>query len=385
MVTAQSSGGRRRRVLHCITHLGLGGAERVAVDLIAGMSDDFEGAVFAVHGRQQGPLASALSANLAEKGVKVFIGSRWELKRGGIVVAALQAARAMGSFRPDVVHLHTEIPEASYAAMVALRPTLRRIPIVRTIHNSQYWSHWRRVGAWCERRLPDAHVAGVSRAAIDAFISHRAKAGVPPIAKGPVLIFNGVDVPAQHPRESDPKRIRLLFAGRFESQKGAGLLPAIISATRLPAGCVGHLTLHGSGEFEPQLQRLAGDPPTGWSIDVKPAIPDLVQHLANFDLLLMPSRFEGLSMLAVEAMLSGLPLVATDAPGLREQLPRDHPWKARPADAADFARVLTMAIASRTEWLEVAARSQRFARENFNRGRMLRGYRELYRRALGGG
>lgn len=374
----------RPRVLHFITHLGLGGAERVALDLVRGLKPDVDSAVFAVHGIANDAIGLAMQRELTGMQTPLFTGTRLPLKWGGMLPAGLRAARAVKTFRPDLIHLHTEIPEASYAAMLTLQPVLHRIAVVRTIHNTIYWSYWPRLGRWCDRRMAHAHIAGVSQGAVEAFGKLRRDSGaaVPPTP--PAIIFNGVEI--SHPLRpldrapGDP--IRVLFAGRFEFQKGTDLLPRILEQTRVPANRRLELTLHGSGAHGGLVRELAARPPAGWSVRVNAPVPELSRRMTEFDFVLMPSRFEGQSLVAIEAMLLAVPLVATDAPGLREQLPADYPWRARAGDADDFARVLQSALDNSAQCRATAEQALAFARARFDPRSMQASYRRLYAQAL---
>ena len=64
--------------------------------------------------------------------------------------------------------------------------------------------------------------------------------------------------------------------------------------------------------------------------------------LAAADVFALPSHFEGLPMSVIEAMLTGLPVVATDIRGPREMVPTGRPacW-CRPATVAPLAEALT--------------------------------------------
>ncbi len=373
------------RVLHFITRLGLGGAERVALDLVRGLTPDVDSAVFAVHGIANDAIGAAMRDELAETSTPVFTGTHLPTKWGGLLLAGLSAARAVRQFQPDIIHLHTEIPEASYAAMITLHPALRRIAVVRTIHNTVYWSYWPKLGRWCDRRMAHAYIAGVSQGAAEAFANLRCESGAAAPPAPPVIIFNSVALPpaATSPQAARGECLRLLFAGRFEFQKGTDLLPDILPRVPPPLGQRCELTLHGGGAHEPALRALAARPPPGWSVRVLPPVAGLAASMPDFDFVLMPSRFEGMSLVAIEALLLAVPLVATDAPGLREQLPADYPWRARAGDAADFARVLQSALAAPDECRVTAARALAFARERFDPAAMHAGYRRLYAQARG--
>jgi glycosyltransferase involved in cell wall biosynthesis len=67
---------------------------------------------------------------------------------------------------------------------------------------------------------------------------------------------------------------------------------------------------------------------------------------------------------------------------LREQLPPEHPWRARAGDAADFARVLTDALAQPERWGEVAEHARAFARAKFDFARTAEAYAKVYAAAL---
>ena len=374
----------RPRVLQCITRLGLGGAEAVAFSLVRGLRREFEFAVFAVRGVEDSEIGRAMRQELADLGVPLFSGPKLPIKLGGMVLAGLRAAQVARQFQPDLTHLHTEIPESAHASMVALRPRCANGALVRTIHNSVYWHFWPRLGRWCERRMTRSHVAAVSDDARAAFELHRKNSGAGPLPTPPVTIYNGVEVPLRSPPQprTPNERLRILFAGRFELQKGTDLLPQILAQVNPPApGC--ELVLHGSGTHEHLLKSLAQRPPTGWTICVLPAIADLRERMAEFDLVIMPSRFEGLGLVAVEAALIGLPVVTTDAPGLFEALPPDYPWRARPGDAAGFARGLQRALDERASWPAVTQRAGEFARKRFDVATMLAAYAQLYRSARG--
>lgn len=369
---------RPPRILHCITWFRLGGAERVAVSLASELHPRFEFAVHAILGVPPDAFGRDLQAKLRAHHISHHAGPRLPVKFGGLLTGALSLLRTIDRVRPDIIHLHTEIPEATYAVALTLRPRLKSIPVVRTIHNSRYWHHWSAIGRWTHRRLPPAHIIGVSHDALSAFESHARSCGDPSAPRGTRVIYNGVVPPPHLPASAVRSPLRLLFAARFDYQKGADLLPEILShlaSARLPA-CA--LTVAGDGDLADNLRDLARHAPPNWTVELRSPIQNLDTHLPDFDLVLMPSRFEGLGLLAIETLMRKIPLVATRASGLRETFPPDYPWLAEPGSATAFAHLLQLALGSRAEWSAVAERAQSFALARFSLSKTVARYAEIY-------
>lgn len=375
---------RRPKILQCVTHLALGGAERVALTIVDALCDEFDFELFAVRGTADGAVGQKLAQEVRALNVPLHIGARVPMKYGGVITSGFGLARVVSRVKPDLIHLHTEIPEAAYAAMTLLRPSAKRIPLVRTIHNTVFWSFWPRMGRWCDRRMPNSFIAGVSPGASEALSRLRQESGGAPLPQQPVTIYNGVPAPkniSRAPRK-DGEPVRIVFGGRFEEQKGTDLLPKILAQVRPPGPTGAHLTLFGSGAHEPQLRQLAQNPPPGWTIELRAPVADFARRLGDYDLVLMPSRYEGLGLIAIEASLARTPVIGTDAEGLRAAFSADYPWLAKADDASSFASVLQLALGQPSAWSEVAARAHAFAEKNFSVAAMAAGYQSLYRQAL---
>ncbi len=377
----------RLRVLHCITRLGLGGSERVAFAIMDALRAEIDFAVFTVHGTSGDAVGAGLQRELEATQTPWFAGTAVPIKWGGMLTGAYALTQAIRKFRPDLVHFHSEIPESCGALLAQFYPPLAQIPVVRTIHNSIYWRYWPSIGRWCDRRLAHAHVACVSEAARDEFLRYRKDSGSAQSPAEPVVIYNGVNIrpraPRGNPHSSDRRRV--FFAGRFEMQKGTDILCHALPLVRLPSGVsLGELTFMGHGAQAAQVSRLVANPPPGWAVTLCPPKANLATVYSQFDLVVMPSRFEGLGLIAIEASLCGLPVVTTDAPGLREALPTDYPWRAQPNDAESLAYSLSSALMQTDRWEQAVHKAQQLALTRFSPKTMGDGYQQLYSFALKG-
>jgi glycosyltransferase involved in cell wall biosynthesis len=142
--------------------------------------------------------------------------------------------------------------------------------------------------------------------------------------KSPVLVVPnrlsllGHDACPARDRVDGP--LRVLFAGRFErGQKGLDWLCERLRARR--QDWMGRLrfTFKGQGDFGAALERLSRE--LGSShVQVSPW-GELAEAMRGADALLVPSRFEGLPLVALEATHYGVPVVASRNAGLAELLP----------------------------------------------------------------
>ncbi len=296
-----------RRVALCITELDSGGAERQFVQLATGLDPTrFEPQVICLAG--PGPLVAPLEA-------------------AGVPVTCLNARgpRDIGVFgrlrrhlrrtRPDL--LQTFLFHANLVGRIAGRAA--GVPvIVSGIRVAERRGRWRlRLDRWTDR-LVDRHVC-VSRAVAE----FSATAGGLPRRKL-VVIPNGVDAerfaaarPADLTEFGIPAGSRtILFVGRLDPQKDPLRL---LAAFRLVAehAADAHLLVVGDGVLGDELRRRAADEPrvrfAGWREDV----PELMAAAAC---LALPSRWEGMPNVVLEAMAAGLPVVAAPAEGVAELL-----------------------------------------------------------------
>lgn len=217
--------------------------------------------------------------------------------------------------RPQVVNIHFASPSARYFLALARWFGFR---VAVTCHGSDVL-----------RPLPhDAPHLGPVIAGADAvtvvseeITARLARDGLSP-ARPPTVIANGVDIdfwqpPSARSRSAESGLPHLVALGRLQSVKGFDLL--IEAAAHLAArGTRLKLTIIGEGAEGDALAARATRLGIGQAVTFAgrlrpPAIRDLF-HRA--DLFVLPSRSEGMPLAMMEAMASGLPVVAADVGGV---------------------------------------------------------------------
>lgn len=102
---------------------------------------------------------------------------------------------------------------------------------------------------------------------------------------------------------------RAISVGRLEYQKGYDLLLKMWS--QIHKSCPDWvLEIYGSGPELPKLQELIKELNLQKAVYIYPPTKDILHKIQNASLYLMSSRFEGLPMVLLEAMATGVPAVA---------------------------------------------------------------------------
>jgi glycosyltransferase involved in cell wall biosynthesis len=158
------------------------------------------------------------------------------------------------------------------------------------------------------------------------------------------------------------------FLGRFMEQKG--FLPLLGALERLVADGTPapfHLVAFGSGDYARQYRTEIEKRRLTPFVTMREAVHDVQPVLAQLDVLVMPSLWEALPLLPMEAMAAGVPVLGSDCIGLREVL-RGTPSRMVPAgDVAALADGLQEAL--RAPWAEDAQAFAPTACDRFDNAR----------------
>ena len=344
-----------------IQELRTGGAERIAVTLCRAAHERGDTvAVAAAPGELELELADVLSVPRFPLPVLARRPQR-------LPAATRRLRRAIREFRPDVIHAHNP----SMALLTSLAGGRRKTSLV-SVHGvpEPDWPATGRV-----LRLSRLPVVACGPGVAAALTDERCE----PVA----TITNGVG-PAPAPvSRSDldalfglpPDCVVVLVVGRLADQKNQQL--AIRAMPRLPSDV--RLLLVGDGVTKPALEALARD--VGVANRVVFAGRRAGRPLmAAADINCICSRWEGLPLVALEAMASGKPLVATSVRGTRELVvDRETGLLVPPDDPASLAAAIDRIVAEPQLAASLAAAAQAAA-ASMTESAMVDAYFRLYDR-----
>lgn len=250
----------------------------------------------------------------------------------------IHIARAIRSFRPDVIHAFWIIPQGLSAYIAN-----RRIPVLLTTLGGDLY-------ALIDTPIRTVVKRIVSRAEHTTVMNDQMKAqlerlGVTEVSVEPM----GADLTGIIPHKvRDIDTAELLFVGRLVEKKGLRHLIAALRHTQVDW----HLTVIGDGPLEGELRALAA----GLPIDFVGAKPkrELREHYSRADIIILPSvravsgDQDGLPVVLLESLASGLPAIASNLPGIDTVIEDGTTGLlVEPGDEAGLARAIDRLTADR--------------------------------------
>lgn len=325
-------------------------------------------------------LAQGLPADEIIVAARIGSGLLERAAAAGFGVKALDDDSALAQWfrraRPDIVHVHAGIGWEGHAAVRAAQAA--GLPVIRTEHLPYLLTDPAQRDEHRDSSSMLARLICVSDAVRD---THRA-AGVDPDLID--TIHNGV---APH-RPSRPRAALrgewglgdapvLLMVGRFAEQKGHALLLDALPAVRAVYPDV-IVLLAGDGPLLIPTARSISARGLAGSVRMLSNRSDVADLMTLADLLVLPSAFEGLPLVALEAMAAGLPVVATVAPGNAEAVEDGVTGRLTAADAPSFADAIVSMLADRDTLATIGTAAIERQQARFSADRMIADTRAVY-------
>jgi glycosyltransferase involved in cell wall biosynthesis len=291
-----------RRILLLTTDLEIGGTPTVVRELATRLRDAANAHIEVVALSPPGPLRDQLFARnikctaLGARGIRDFPLVIRRLHR-------LLTQESIDTVLSFLIHANTIA-----AATRPLYPGARYFQSIQTTqaHPKWHWSLQRLVSRAAEKIIvPSPSVATAAQQ----------RSHIPP--EKLIVILNAIDL-ADYPTGgtgvspvNSPTKIG--FIGRLDPIKR---IPDLLQAlSYLPAH---HLHIYGEGPERASIESTISSLDLTPRVTLHGQIPTPQPALANIDLLVLPSDAEGFGLVLIEAMAARIPVVTTNAPGIRD-------------------------------------------------------------------
>lgn len=296
------------KIMQVIPYFCFGGAEIMCENLTYALKNAGQ-EVFAVslyHDR------TPIARRMEEAGIRIV----YLDKKLGLDLSMVPKLKTLiQQERPDVVHSHLNI--IKYAAAAAKLAGVRKC--VHTVHS-----------------LADREAEGRVQKIINGFYFRRGWS-VPvaltpevqssvsefyglPLRRVPV-IYNGIDLSRCVPKTTyeTGETVTILHVGRFDAPKNhPGLLEAFRLLLETHPEC--RLRLVGDGELRPDMEKLAREKGIADFVEFCGMQSNVYPYLHDADIFTLPSIYEGNPMTIIEAMGTGLPIVASRVGGIPDMI-----------------------------------------------------------------
>jgi len=292
-------------ILHVDPERGLAGGERQ----VLGLLDHLQ--ALGLHQTLAADPSGRLAPLVAERGIAI---APLRIRNHLDVVAARRLAGLLARERYDILHFHTARAHAMAAFLGASRGVSR--VVTRRMD-------YRLRGGWYTRRLYNHEVQAVV-AISEGVRAMLIESGVD--AARIHVVPSGVDadrfVPTAGARSAARARYQiadhaclLVVVGALEERKGHAVL---LEALAILANPRVHLLCAGEGSARAGLEARCAALGLDATVRFLGRVDDVASVLAAADVMVMPSRQEGLGVAALEAMAVGLPVIASRVGGLPE-------------------------------------------------------------------
>jgi glycosyltransferase involved in cell wall biosynthesis len=380
------------QVVFVINGLGTGGAEHSLAAMLPGMTEAGIEPIIVVFQRR----AQGVEAELIEAGHDIRFCDQTTLP------GRVRFVRSVLTDGIDLVH--TQIYDANVTGRLAA--TGSGVPVLTSLVNTSYdkerlrdpnLNRWkitgvRAIDGFTARRLT-THFHAISHAVKDAAVEalHIDPARVTVIERGRDPDRFRTTTPEHRAAAKtalgiDPGTPVLVNVGRQEYQKGQGHLLAAMGLAPVAGSSATLLIAGRRGNASHDLEAQAAGLGLGDRVRILGHRDDITDVLAAADVFVFPSLFEGIGGAVIEAMASGLPIVASDIPAMREILePEQNALLVAVGDPSGLSVAVGRLLADETTRTRFGRRSRQIFEANFTLERAVTRMVELYREVAAAG
>jgi len=275
--------------------------------------------------------------------------------------------------------VHTHLASCQYYTPIALKLSGLKIPVLTTEHST--YNRRRKMFAgklmdYCVFKQYD-RVVCISEAVKRTFGDWQ-----PALKDRLITIENGIDLEKFNivSKTKNPDKPCIVSSGRLAVVKNYA---SAIEACALLKDMNFEYHILGDGSLKPVLQQLINELGLTNKVRLIGFVPNVDEYFKRTHILLMPSKWEGFGLAALEAMACGIPVVVSNVPGLGDLVGGDGECGllVNPMSPQDIADKLGELINDYQLRLSMGQRG-RIRSEQYSIDKTAQGYIELYERIL---
>ncbi len=357
------------KILHVITSLLTGGAEKLMVDLLPRLSAEGHQVDLCLFNGTDTPFKQLL----AHTDVRIY-----SFGTGSVYnpLHILRLARLIRRERYDIVHTHNTAPQL-FGALASMLCSVVLCTTEHTTSNRRRGSKWYvLIDRWMYSRYQKVIcISDKTESALRESLN-----GFPIPA---LTIYNGIDVAKIHSAKSanfDKQALKcsiaLVQVAGFRYQKDQKTV--VKALLRLPESV--HVFFIGDGIQKNEVVEMAHSLGVEHRTHFMGIRSDVPAILKAADIVVMSSHYEGFGLAAVEGMAASKPVIASDVDGLREVV-AGAGITFTPGDANDLADKIKSLINDYVLYQATAEKCFKRAQQ-FDISQMTNGYLSVYKELL---
>ncbi len=374
---------QRTTLMHLISCFAIGGAEKLVIDLAASIDKKKFDVILCGMDMIKNSVDEAFYADLRKQGVKILMLRKPPHRRR--IETVLKLRQHLKDNHVSILHTHCQSPDF-YGKISAF---LARTPLVfSTIHN---------VAGYHAVHESILHKLTTRYIAISETVKRYGVSDLKIPSEKIEVIYNAIDTrkfsPLAVDRYSKLKELGVpagrkivCTVGSCEERKGHHyLIEAAEQVVRKMADV--HFLIVGDTaadpEFAGRMREMVGAKKLQDRISFADTRTDIAEILSITDIFVLPSLYEGLSIALLEAMASGLPVIATSVGSNPEVVENGiNGFIVPPRDATLLAWKIEDLLADPQNAADMGSRGRTMVRESFGIDRLVQEHEELYLRNL---
>ncbi|MEX0917234.1 MAG: glycosyltransferase [Candidatus Paceibacterota bacterium] len=372
---------RKKKILFLITKANFGGAQKYVYDLATSLpSEKFDVAV--AYG-EEGLLVEKLKAK-SIRTIRVG-GIRNEANWGALFSAFSGTYRVLVQERPDILHLNSTLISIAGACI----GRMLAVPhIIFTIHGWAFNEErplWQklliRFFAWLTLLFSHKAIA----------VSNAIRNEAPGLKQKIQVIHNGVALENPKTREEAREFLSQKTNGAIKNNsvvvgsvaelhpiKGLGYVIAVCDdlIQKFPDF---HFVIFGEGENRPYLEKMISERNLKEHVHLCGFVDNAPSYLLGFDIFILPSISEALSLSILEAGALGLPVIASEVGGIPEIIEHEKTGLlTTPRDTASIQSAIEKLINDKKMAQQLGIKLTKKIEENFSKEKMFEKTIPLY-------